>query len=132
MNDKVTIDLDFKTKSEVTDIMMKILHRSCCINVTRKPSFCKGEHLIITCKKPNCNLCRFVFDDCNRFAMDSRRKNEEQNVLWESARSLKGVAVKPTTSNSPRDCMECSFTPCYFNMCPWERHSPEPKSPCRL
>jgi hypothetical protein len=109
MNDKVTIDLDFVDYVQRDRIIFKILGMSCCEAISCLPSFCKGWHLIITCRDANCNLCRLVFDDSNRFSMDSRRKTEEQNVLWDTARSLKGVSVKPGTS----------------------RHSPEPQSRCR-
>ena len=90
MFEKVTIDLDFCTREKRDQIVSKILSMPCCDSVCQRDSFSKGYHLIVFCKHGNCQLCRLVFDDCNRFSMDSKRACEEQNVLWEKARMLKG------------------------------------------
>ena len=102
MNDRVTIDLDFCDKENLRRIVLRILNLPCCYSIDVKHSFSKGYHLIVTCKNTSCDFCRFVFDDANRYSMDRIRRTEEQNVLWETARSLKGVSVKPETTMAHR------------------------------
>lgn len=41
----------------------------------------KGYHLTLWCKE-NCDLCRFVFDDPERFSRDLKREVHTRDVLF--------------------------------------------------
>lgn len=96
MYEKVSIDLDFGDRERKNRVISKIIAMPCCDSVFCRASFSKGWHLIVFCRTVDCNLCRLVFDDSNRFSMDSRRKIEERDVLWETARMLKGFQIRHT------------------------------------
>jgi len=48
----------------------------------------KGYHIILLCRKP-CNLCRFVFDDFERYRRDINRPRYMQNVIFNSLKFKK-------------------------------------------
>lgn len=65
-----TLDLDEIEQKEFQRIIEKIKKNKCCLNLTWKYSNSKGYHVYIYCSKI-CDLCRFVFDDEKRYAVDS-------------------------------------------------------------
>lgn len=79
---RTTLDIDNSDKHFVNMIMIKIvLHCDCLIDLDVKPSSSKGYHIILLCNK-KCDLCRFVFDDCRRFAYDLNRPDYARNILF--------------------------------------------------
>ncbi len=48
----------------------------------------KGYHIVLWCKKP-CDLCRFVFDDFERYRRDINRPRYMQNVIFNSLKFKK-------------------------------------------
>jgi len=83
LTDFNTIDLDGYTFKNAQKIVAKINALECCRKVTFKPSLHKGYHVLIFCKKSDCDLCRFVFDDTKRYEHDIERPKRTQNVLFE-------------------------------------------------
>lgn len=65
-----TLDLDRIDKEEFDRILKKINNNSCCKKTEWRYSNSKGYHVIIECLK-ECDVCRLVFDDDKRFAVDS-------------------------------------------------------------
>lgn len=91
-----TIDLDKDqhypvlqscTKEYLLFVVNKILHFSrknnCLEKIEIKDSNRKGYHIKLYCKR-DCDLCRFVFDDFERYRRDINRKPIFQNVLFTS------------------------------------------------
>ncbi len=64
-----TLDLDDITKENLDRILIKIFNNNCCLGLFSEPSNSKGYHVTIKCSK-QCDLCRFVFDDEKRYAVD--------------------------------------------------------------
>lgn len=88
-----TIDYDFDPKHfrdmRTYDEMKQKIKR--CPNwrgFKEKDSERKGMHLTIICNA-DCDKCRLVFDDINRYSKDSRRPKYAQNVLF----NRKGIVV---------------------------------------
>lgn len=77
-----TLDLDGYTLKSAYKLIAKIKALKCCKAVLFKPSCHKGYHVVIICKDKNCDLCRFVFDDQERYAHDIERPKRTQNVLF--------------------------------------------------
>ena len=75
-----TIDLDGIDKNELGHIVEKIYRKKCCKTIEVRDTF-KGYHLIIYCRK-DCDLCRLLYDDQNRYTMDLRRPKHLRNILW--------------------------------------------------
>lgn len=78
-----TLDLDGYTWKEICRIKNRIERLPCCESVEDKPSCHKGYHIIIHCKKKDCDLCRFVFDDAKRYEHDISRPVRTRNVLFQ-------------------------------------------------
>ena len=81
-----TLDIDFnpkhnKDKHYLQHIIDKISLMKCYKGMVVFPSFSKGYHITLFCKK-ECDLCRFVYDDPERYRKDLRRNTYENNVLW--------------------------------------------------
>jgi len=69
---------------EFVDYITKRIKR--CKNLLRievKPSLRKGYHVTLYCKV-QCDLCRLVFDDFERYRRDINRKYIHQNVLFDN------------------------------------------------
>lgn len=57
----------------------------CLAKIEWEDSCRKGYHVKLWCLK-NCDLCRFVFDDFERYRRDINRRLLYQNVLFSSFR----------------------------------------------
>jgi len=75
-----TIDLDGIDKIELARIIGKIFRLKCNKTIKVRDTY-KGYHLIIYCYR-DCDLCRLVFDDQDRYTMDLRRPRHLRNILW--------------------------------------------------
>lgn len=75
-----TIDLDGIDKIELARIIGKIFRLKCNKTIEVRDTY-KGYHLIIYCYR-DCDLCRLVFDDQDRYTMDLRRPRHLRNILW--------------------------------------------------
>jgi wyosine [tRNA(Phe)-imidazoG37] synthetase (radical SAM superfamily) len=63
-----TIDIDFKCR-----YLKKIQ--------TKLSSSKKGVHITLWCSR-NCEFCRLIYDDLNRYAKDKNRPEYGKNVLF--------------------------------------------------
>lgn len=93
-----TLDLDEIDKEELNRILTKIKLNSCCDNVTFKCSTSKGFHVFIFCKK-QCDLCRFVFDDDKRFAIDSVMPLKFRDFLFTEKVPFNKMKITPENLN---------------------------------
>lgn len=84
-----TLDLDFNDQDRIDLIRQKLRARPCCAWPLFKISpGLNGFHVVLECKK-NCDLCRLVFDDQERFSRDLRRPVRTRDVLWSKKSFLK-------------------------------------------
>jgi hypothetical protein len=81
MNYFNTLDLDNIDKETLSLTIQKILKNKCCKSLEYKDSSTKGYHIKMICDK-KCDLCRFVFDDIRRYAIDLQREEKFRNVLF--------------------------------------------------
>jgi hypothetical protein len=79
-----TIDLDFCSHEQFEKIYFKIqdcpFHGAVNFKDTNK-----GYHIMMICTR-DCDDCRFVFDDPNRYYIDFREPEAETNVLFNKIR----------------------------------------------
>jgi len=79
-----TLDLDFNDKETVNRILKKISLMPCCKELwIRYSASMNGYHVLIRCSKPDCDLCRLVFDSPIRYGADLKRPLHRRNVLWD-------------------------------------------------
>ena len=79
-----TIDLDYCDKETLRRTIDKILLCKNLVQIQSKPSSNKGYHLLMLCNK-NCDICRLVYDDQRRYAIDTNiRKPQFKNLLWDN------------------------------------------------
>lgn len=89
-----TIDLDINPRLPNNDkyllkrIIEKISLCESCLYIKVLDSQSKGYHIFFYCSQ-DCDLCRFVFDDDKRYALDTKRPNWRQNIMFD----IKGVPV---------------------------------------
>lgn len=77
-----TLDLDFNDKDRIADIYAKVgVCPDRSILVASPSASLNGWHFRIVCKK-DCDLCRLVFDDAERYSRDLRRPLRTRDVLW--------------------------------------------------
>ena len=87
-----TLDLDQISKEELELIINKIKKNTCCIDVGWRCSDSKGYHVKISCIK-ECDLCRLVFDDDKRFAIDSVMPIQFRDFLFNEKIRLGNVKI---------------------------------------
>lgn len=78
-----TIDLDYCSWEELGRVCAKISRCPALYRIEIEDSMSKGFHLKLWCMA-DCDLCRFVFDDQKRYAIDFRRPTRFQNVLFDN------------------------------------------------
>ena len=91
-----TIDIDGLTdRREIERILRKIALLECAREIWYRisPSL-NGVHIKIRCARPNCHICRLVFDDEKRFYADQLRPLWRRDVLW-SEKHVRGLVLKP-------------------------------------
>jgi len=74
-----TIDLDFAHRVKLNTILSKIIRCSSLISWGYSDT-AKGYHIKMGCGR-DCDLCRMVFDDQERFRRDLERTPSSRNVL---------------------------------------------------
>lgn len=83
-----TIDIDLNPRFPDNDlhlidrILLKITLCPYSLEVFSVPSQHKGVHIFLKCSI-NCDDCRLVFDDSNRFSLDRKRIPEIQNMMFD-------------------------------------------------
>ena len=83
-----TLDIDFnpqyfKDKHYFIRIIEKILRMPCLLELWTKPSVSKGIHVFMKCSIKNCDICRLVFDDQERYRKDIQRPKYARNVMFD-------------------------------------------------
>lgn len=107
-----TIDLDLNAKRFIDfffvfAIIQKIALNPCLQYMAVKDSARKGFHLTLWCKK-DCELCRLVFDDQERFRKDSQRRVFARNVLFDyKDKAYMPSKPYPLLHNKERDNKQC-------------------------
>ena len=76
-----TLDIDSSDKELFERIFLKVTVCPYALKY-RWVDTQKGYHVRLWCAK-ECDLCRLVFDDSKRFAIDWKRPRAKQNVLFE-------------------------------------------------
>jgi hypothetical protein len=87
-----TLDIDTNNKEVILRITKKINLCSCLSKFEIKPSFQKGVHIKLMCLI-ECELCRIVYDDSRRYALDQLRPEFSRNVLFDSKEFFKNGVV---------------------------------------
>jgi hypothetical protein len=88
-----TLDLDYTTKEELERIINKIKRNDCCKYIEYKESNSKGFHVTITCLLNNCDVCRLVFDEDKRFAIDSVRPKAFRDYFFDDKTYLGNIPI---------------------------------------
>lgn len=86
-----TLDLDFCDKDKLNRIIQKISKCAKCLKIEVRDTM-KGYHVKILCNA-NCDLCRFVFDDNVRYALDIELRGDRphvQNILFNKKYAFNG------------------------------------------
>jgi len=97
-----TLDLDQITKEDLREIINKISRNKCCLWIKSKYSDSKGYHVIINCLK-TCDLCRFVFDDDKRFAVDSVMPLKFRDFLFNEKIQLGHIKITKENLNKIKE-----------------------------
>lgn len=76
-----TLDLDNYTKEKLDMVIEKI--KKCPNYVSHKiDDSAKGYHVKFLCNK-TCDICRFVFDDDKRYAIDFKKPEIFKNIMFD-------------------------------------------------
>lgn len=83
----IDIDLDMRNPCHGKEYLNRIVEliSTCqsCLGVQVKDSCSKGYHIFVWCKE-DCELCRLVFDDSKRYALDCKRPEWRKNVMFDA------------------------------------------------
>jgi hypothetical protein len=77
-----TIDIDDTDLDNLRRIRLKIMHFCSDVDAMGFEPSLNGWHVTLWCRK-ECEVCRLVFDDQNRYFWDLERKPHTRNVLFD-------------------------------------------------